>query len=201
MSGSAEEQQMRDAVVAWGRVRWPDARVMHELAIGGSRIDLAFVTPQSISGVEIKSSKDTLDRLEGQLKSYFWALPEVWVAFAPKWLPHFQDEIGSRYGQLLVADGIVSDEIQSRNSDYKFRHHPRIDELMTSPLLHLLWVGELRATASMFGVKAKNRMYGHHLRALLARQLTGEQIIKGVCAQLRARKCGWAADPEICEAA
>jgi len=197
---SAEEQQMREAVISWGRSRWPDARVMHELAIGGSRIDLAFVTPRSIAGVEIKSSRDTLDRLEGQLKSYFWALPEVWVAFAPKWLPHFQTQIGSRYGQMMVSDGAVTEEIQSRNPQYKFKHEPRIDELMTSPLLHLLWVDELRAVSAAFGVKVKSRMYGHKLRALLSRKLTGDQIITGVCAQLRLRQCGWTADPEIRDA-
>lgn len=56
---------MRRAIEAWGRERWPDARLVHELVVAQERrIDMAFIQPGNIVGIEIKSSRDTLDRLD-----------------------------------------------------------------------------------------------------------------------------------------
>lgn len=205
MSVSAEEAQMREAVIAWGRDRWPGARVMHELAVGGARIDLAFVLPDHLIGVEIKSSKDVLDRLDRQLRFFTGSFPELWVAFAPRWAEHFGTKRHD-IGQLIVENGSISLDISvvpppAHSPNLAWKNPARIDKVMTSPLLHLLHVPELVALAAKHHVPHKRRIYGCHLLPILARKLTGDQIVEGVCDQMRRRCTGWAADAPVQEIA
>jgi hypothetical protein len=69
---SIEEQEIRIAVEAWGRKRFGDVRVIHELALGDRRIDMVFVCRDDIVGVEIKGPKDSLSdgRLGEQLREF-----------------------------------------------------------------------------------------------------------------------------------
>ena len=62
---SSEELEIRAAVETWGRAKWPGSRVVHELVTGSCRIDMAFIQSDHIAGVEIKSSRDRLARLDG----------------------------------------------------------------------------------------------------------------------------------------
>lgn len=195
MTVSREEGEMRAAVEAWGRAKWPGCRVMHELRVGGCRADLAFVTLDHIALVEIKSSKDTLDRLAEQLRQYFRAAPEVWIAIAPKWTGHLSD-FDYRTGVIVVANGEVS-EIISKSTNWEQRRSAKIEPLCIPDRLRLLLRPELLAILRRREVPFKSRIYAHNAAAMIALKLTGEQLIYEVCRELRARKTGWAADEPI----
>jgi hypothetical protein len=196
---SAEELAMRDAVEAWGRARWPQARVLHELVVGNCRIDMAFITPDHIAGVEIKSSMDTLDRLPKQLREFSAHLPELWLAHADRWEAGLANATpGVTFGRLQIRDGAVG--------DWSSWYRPRLT--VTAPTLALLWRNELHAVAVRHGLlSAKARTPAYSIEPLLARRLTGDQIIAEVCHELRSRDrgrfCGsadqalWKADPPI----
>jgi hypothetical protein len=79
---SDNELKIREAVEAWGRPRWPNARVVHELVMGRGavRADVAFITPNHIAMVEIKSDRDDTDRLLHQAGMFRAAVPELWIA-------------------------------------------------------------------------------------------------------------------------
>jgi hypothetical protein len=79
---SDNELKIREAVEAWGRPRWPNARVVHELVMGRGavRADVAFITPNHIAVVEIKSDRDDTDRLLHQAGMFRAAVPELWIA-------------------------------------------------------------------------------------------------------------------------
>jgi len=69
---SASEEEIRAAVVGRLRELMPDARIVHELNVAGqgsNRIDVAAIGKQAIVGVEIKSRKDVLKRLDEQGRS------------------------------------------------------------------------------------------------------------------------------------
>lgn len=200
---SSEELSMRNAVEAWGRARYPDARVMHELAVGGCRIDLAFVAPTHLFGVEIKSSRDTLDRLDRQMRHFTEHLPEVWLAIAERWNESVRS-IGDHpvdfdIGRILVVDNEVREKLPS--GSYSYPHPARVDRTLTTPTLHLLWRDELFALAKEHGLHVSSRATVRTLVELLSRALTGDQIIAGVCKHLRARPTGWQADEPILSAA
>lgn len=176
-----EVHAITDAVTAWARKRWPDVRVLHELALGRRRVDLVFVTPSDIVVAEIKSSQDTLTRLDDQVREYSMYVPEVWVAVARKW----QDHKGLRYWRrnLVVYDG--GDIIEYRKGEKPYR-----DELVCSRMLELLWHSEALRIAQRTDVlpgPAHKQLRSGHVKKLLARLLTGNEIIREVCAELRNR--------------
>lgn len=187
---------MRDAVITWGRARWPDSRVIHELQIGGCRVDLAFVRPDNLIGIEIKSSLDVLDRLKNQVKHYTRHMPETWLAFAPKWLAQVKDHCPRDMGWLQVADGAVA-EIFQFGPNYSGARPAHRDMMLTVPMLYLLLKPELQSLARQHGIRVTQKLDCMSLYRILARGLTGDQIVKGVCARLRARSVGWVADAPI----
>lgn len=193
---SAEEAQMRDAVIAWGRARWPTARVIHELQIGGCRTDLAFVSPSNLAVIEIKSSLDVMDRLDRQVRNYTANAPEVWIAFAPKWFGYIRDHAPYGVGWLQVEDGKVEDTFQF-GPNYSGQRHANLDRLRTVPMLYLLLKPELQSLGRQYGLPIKAKMTCIDLYQVLARGLTGDQIVHGACAHLRARSVGWVADVPI----
>ncbi len=193
---SSEEAEMRDAVIAWGRAKWPNARVIHELQIGGCRSDLAFVLPDNLIVVEIKSSRDVMDRFENQMRQYTRHVPEIWIAFAPKWFEHVKRHAPHGVGWLQVADGKI-EETFVFSERYSSDRPAHMDAVRTVPMLYLLLKPELQSLGRQHRLKIKSKMDCITLYRVLARGLTGDQIVNGVCAHLRARPVGWVADAPI----
>lgn len=204
---SAEELSMRVAVEAWGRARWPGCRVLHEFDVGYCRADLAFVTPDHLALVEIKSSRDVLDRLDRldrQLGMFVAHAPEVWIAHARRWCAHIAEmERGPgmwRVGQILVEDGLVDERIPAPNGrTFPRRAHP--DRTMTVPMLCLLLKPEIAALLARHGLGMPGRTNREALIERAARGLTGDQIVAGACRALRERVRGWAGDAPVLTAA
>jgi hypothetical protein len=141
---SPEEARIRYALAAWGHRRWPGYRCLHEVPLSERRIDMAFVGVKDIVGIEIKSSRDRLDRLEGQIEEYRRWLPEVWVAVATKWRDHDAVQFSRR--NLIVVDDAargVPDVIEHRRGRRPYR-----DELVCSRMLGLLWREEAARSRS-----------------------------------------------------
>lgn len=173
MNRSDEELAMRRAIATWGRPRWPDARLVHELVVGASRIDMAFVGPEYLVGIEIKSSRDTLDRLHDQHRVFSAMLPLTIYALAPIWRD--QAEV---WPQIFVEGGaIYNDGI----------HWYKVDRSVTAQMLHLLWAAELRNVAARTLISHGSRSPRQTMIGDLARALTGDEIVREVCRELRAR--------------
>lgn len=177
---------MRDKVEAWGRLRWPDARVVHELVCSDCRIDVAFVRPEDLIAVEIKSSKDKLDRLEKQWRVFNDHIPEVWLAIAERWRgdpgkPFVMNEI------VVPTDGpLIFKGFKPHRNRYVYNH-----------MLHLLWAEETRAIAKRHRLDVTSRTPQHQMLPMLALKLSGEQIMREVCTELRGRNAFWKADAPI----
>lgn len=191
---SCEELAMRGLVERWGRANWPRARLVHELVVNTKRIDMAFVNTNHLIGVEIKSSRDTLERWREQAIEYHKTLPEVWIAFAPKWLgdPGIDDIGGSlRYatGKILVSadEDLVSLKADQYPGGTCYERAAQANETLTVPMLDLLWRDELTEMCESHFIRVRSVDTMPTLKVAAARNLTGIQIIKGVCKALRAR--------------
>jgi hypothetical protein len=193
---SSEELAMREAVIEWGRRRWPGARVMHEVAAGWCRADLAFVGEDHLSAVEIKSSRDTLSRLEKQSDTFVKHFPEVWLAVAPKHVEGVSEKRHHDTGVLVVDDERVSEDIVYA-PDRVWRTPARVNRSLTVPCLYLLIGSELLSICKRRGLPSRSRMRTTDLFILIARRLTGDEIVQEVCRELRARSNAWTADAPI----
>lgn len=197
---SAAEQAMRRAVDAWGRARWgDDMRVIHELAMGDRRIDMVFVLPGDLIGVEIKGPTDSVaaDRVEWQLREYRHYLPEVWLIAAAKWERHaFWRKHLPAINKAVVREGQVV-ELPPRTKRQASR-----DDLCCSRLLELLWTVETYRIAKMANVPYEyapgQALPAGQVKGTLARLLTGQEIVRYVCGELRARPLtGMASDEPL----
>jgi hypothetical protein len=181
---TTEERRIRAAVITWARARWPGCRVLHELVLGERRIDLVFVLERDIIGMEIKSSVDTLARFREQMKEYRRYLPEVHACVALKW--RGAAELDRERNLLTItSEGAIHQERPS--GGFK----PERDELVCSRLLELLWRDEAAAIAvrtDVIPLRVPKQINRGKILKMLARLLTGNEIIEEVCRELRARQ-------------
>lgn len=204
MAGSEAEERVRGKAEAMMRRRYPDGRVIHELVLqqGGVRIDLACVTPDRLVVAEIKSERDTLSRLDRQLRRAVAVADEIWVCVAEKhgqaaakaWdypsgkdHPERHDEAlrdyRARCGAYLYIENPMG--ILSAANYHRPRHHypdPRLR-------FDLLWAGEMKdALARHFGGAVfGSKMTRDYMTAQAVEFMTGQELRRAVCAQLRGR--------------
>lgn len=186
MAGSEAEERIRAKAEAALREEWPDARIIHELMLqqGGCRIDLAAVTRDRIIAVEIKSERDTLDRLKEQARQAELVADYFTAVVAEK---HYNDAWQRHHVSILA----VCKEDDARPHFARSRRFVMEATCNAPARLQMLWAEELRRLAET-GARA-SRSYSIRLAS---ETLTGAEVRRRVCAMLRARSFP-RADPAI----
>ena len=202
---SDEEMAMRALIVPELRKRYPTARVIHELPLRYStnRIDLAAVTESEIISVEIKSSRDVMDRLEAQLRGFQPISARIIAALAPRWneqLPSLKIEHpsgGFGYRQQFTetqqiirrVGGIeiwtvdaAAGSVSVTEGDYYRARKPWLAQM-----LDMLHVAELAEIAARRHVVVPKRAAHLTLVSALVDMLQGREVVADVCRALRAR--------------
>lgn len=186
---SEAERYLRGLAVDKLRRLMPEARIVHELNVdtGKCRVDLAAVAPDQLVFVEIKSRKDTLDRLPEQCRTFAPACHRLVVVYASeKW------SVSTIYSQSdYMAEVWPEDGFLKWSFGRQAFHPPN-----TSAMLNLLWRDELWAEATRAGFQPHKRESRSPLMHRLWGGLTGKEIVAAVCRQLRGRHFP-AGDPPI----
>lgn len=215
MAGSIAEERIREKVVAALRARKPEARIIHELVLtqGGERIDVAAVWPAGLILAEIKSERDTLSRLQAQLRTAGAFECEVWLCLAEKWRPAIEamqtqglnhrrapiraDDPEMRCGYTLISDPNPCHIPELSRGDLHVRYET--DEGLSPIRMHSSWMERPR---SLNGRALLNMLWADELRQLTGlgvrasrgtcivhaqEYMTGSEIRRGVCAALMAR--------------
>lgn len=220
MHGSEAEVRIRDKTEALLRECFPDARIVHEFPLGGVRMDIAAVTPDSLILAEIKSERDTLDRLANQVRAATCLGGEVWVCYHERWQEDIRWRCRQHTDEPIAIQGMPGAYSYGTNPDHvpglsscvllsetaetpltpdRWTRDPRdrryrTDRFDSRQLLGLIHKPELLALAKPHG--AKTRMTSCDLIALCHEHMTGRQIRRGVLAAIRAHHFFWA-DPPI----
>lgn len=195
----AAEQAMRAHLDVWARRRWgAGVRLLHELALGERRIDIVVVGDNDLIGIEVKGPHDRIDeiRMPAQLREFGFYLPELWLAVAPRWENH--RIVRRQQVNLLVVGGADAPVKECPARRLRDVHR---DDLCCSRVLELLWQAEAAAIAQRTGVipgPVLSDAPKRKITAMLARLLTGHEIVKQVCLELRARELvGMASDAPL----
>ena len=224
---SQAEARLRAKTEALLREIHPDARIVHEFAMGGVRMDVAAITTERLVTVEIKSELDTLDRLPNQLRFACALGGEVWVVFAPKWRTAMKARAQSQdMAQPIVEGGRTT---YADNPIYipelwrcvELTEDDATGELVTPDRygVHPLerarhphrYIGRDRyCSRRLLDLLLKPELYAlaqpfgaksKHDVPTIAEiahdNLTGAQIRRGVLAALRARTFGWTCDAPV----
>jgi hypothetical protein len=209
---SDEELAMRRLIEPVLRRRWPTGRIVHELPLRYSekRIDMATVTEREIIAVEIKSSRDTMSRLRGQIEGFLPVSARVIVALAPKWnveLPMKWSGDGRQgWSQYTEAQQIIRDLNRYPIETWTVCHEAeRVTETegqwhrdsvpWSYKMLDLLWVSELRAAVMAHAVPISPALPHDALVRACCDAMTGHEVVRAVCGALRARAFPWADEP------
>lgn len=187
---SEAERFLRGLAEARLRDLMPDARIVHELNVetGQCRVDLAAVSPSRLAFVEIKSRKDTLDRLKEQVRIFSPACNRLAICYASE-----------RWSYDAVSSACGYDEPrdlwpQDRPGYWTFSESFKPPN--ASVMLNLLWRDELWHEAERAGLQPHKRDSRSPLMHRLWNALTGQQVVEAVCRQLRARHFA-VADPAV----
>lgn len=196
IGGYIDEATLRSAVEAWGRARWPDARVCHELVMdrGAARLDVAFVRPTQLVVAEIKSGYDTVERLIHQAAIARLASNEVWLITDPR---HIRDAELVRY--LIPTIGLATAERRVMGDPAEIRIIAESSAGMAPVAqvhLALLWVAEMCRMCDA----ARQPRHPRDKHVTLVNRLASLPATERdalVCRALRARDALWRADPPI----
>jgi hypothetical protein len=203
MAGSAAEERIRAKAEAAMRRRWPGARIIHELQLeqGGIRIDLAAVTEDTIALAEIKSERDVLKRLPAQISRAMACADEVWIVVAAKHEKAIHDirmSRGDDYGRAEDARRAISGaRTMVERLDLDGGLHADSWSMSNRPntpdprrRFDLLWRDEMAsALGRHFGGAAipGGKLTRSAMTALAVEHMTGRELRRAVCAQLRDR--------------
>lgn len=199
MAGSSSEREIRDYAADRLRQKLPEARIIHELVVGGCRADLAAVEPERITLVEIKSERDTLKRLPQQVRHFERASHAVLVIAHARWFDTTPYHNGrDRFVPIReLSDGAGSSSIWAYPEEadrpmYGAWAMPRYWSAQIQPhaacLLELCWKAELLSECHRHRIAASSRSNCTDMIRDMAWHMTGAEIARAVCRQLRGRE-------------
>lgn len=205
---SADEEEIRQAVVARLRALMPAARIVHELNVAGhgsNRIDVAAIGQKAIVAVEIKSRKDTLKRLDDQWAAFSACCHLVLVSAHEKhFVEHREDYWRADVPSELRLNAPGFSRWERRNSVWRF---PRpecephryekpwtfcpVKDVQRQPkaaaMLAMLWASELRSECGRHRLACDARRTIPVMITDMVWNMTGREICEAVCRQLRQR--------------
>lgn len=195
MAGSEAEERIRAKAEAAMRRRWPEARIVHELMLeqGGIRIDLAAIGEDFLGVCEVKSERDVLKRLPAQVARSLQVADETWIAIAAKHEAKI-DEMRRDYttpdrlrgGRVLIEESPASIGL----TWHKWNALPRPHTPDPRARFDLLWADEMRsALGRHFGgaTISSGKLTRPKMVELAVEHMTGRELRRAVCAQLRDR--------------
>lgn len=199
---SPAEAEIRDPVVTRLRELMPAARIIHEIQSacqGPTRIDVLAVTPDRIAAVEIKSSRDKLDRLPAQLEAMRGCAHHPIVALHAK---HFEVKETSSAGTWISAPkaagyGVVwGFDLPHAHGVEQYQRHEIHDRwakwraCAPDGAIAMLWRDELREIVSRRDLSSRtSKLTIPELIDIVEWNLTGSEVTREVCRALRAREC------------
>lgn len=160
-----------------------NSKVVEELPLyyGAARIDIAVING-AFHGYEIKSDRDTLDRLPDQLAIYSQIFDYVTVISGPKHVPHLEDFLPNFCGLMVV-------EKVGKEAKIEVAIPPQLSNERNGYMIaSLLWKDEavtlLNSLGVIKGIKTKRK---DQLWTMLQETLTVEELGEKVRVMLRAR--------------
>lgn len=125
----------------------PDTRIVDELALcnGSARIDVAVLNGR-LTGWEIKSPRDRLDRLAGQVTYYSQVCDEAWLLTDESHLEAARKLVPKWWGLMLLTELDGQPELQIKR---KAVSNPKVD---VRAVVRLLWREEALTALVTAGV-------------------------------------------------
>ncbi|HCH01901.1 MAG TPA: hypothetical protein DEV85_08445 [Vibrio sp.] len=172
--------------------RRPETLVVNELGLlhGSNRIDVAVLNG-CIHGYEIKSSKDTLKRLNGQLKTYAATLQKLTFVIAPNHVDELMKSVPEWSGIIIATKG-TKGAINFTTLRLP-KKNPEFDVVSAS---YLLWKNEAQSLLKSKGFQPKDlNVCRKDLYDLIGKNLNAGEIVSSIKKALMSRE-NWRVDEQ-----
>ncbi len=198
---SENEARIRAKTEAALRAKYPLARIVHEIPLEAFaiRLDLAAITPTKIVVAEIKSEKDTLTRLQAQVKSAISLACETWVVYNEKHAPkikkigqYWHDDCPDKMLGRMFGKCFLMEESAERR-ELKIIDKPPLNLIHAVDgrnLFNVMWAEEQAACLKQHGLIPLTKKHPNRNTMLYManENLSVKQIRAAVCAALLGRE-------------
>jgi hypothetical protein len=166
-----------------------DTLVLDELGLcGEARVDVALVNG-SLSGYELKSARDTLERLPNQARVYGQVVDYAYLVVADRHLRKARAMLPRWWGLIVASDTDSGVRLDPRRESTR---NPRVQP---GSLVQLLWRDEALAIAARLGIDAGIRSKPREVIWMrLSAMLELDDLRREVRTALRGRR-GWRESP------
>lgn len=149
-----------------------ESLVFNEMSLSGKarRLDLAYITKGEMVAIEVKSEKDTLSRLPGQLSEYLKYFDRIIVVAAPK----FIQEI------ISLTDSAVEVWEVSELELKVIRKGRKVKSIRKESYLNLMTKREVSILARMARIETDLPMYDLKIELLKKIRIISKDKVKSV---------------------
>ncbi len=194
MAGSEAENDIWEAVVQRLRTLLPTARIIHELNVeqGTVRADIAAVSVDTLYLFELKSARDKLHRLPAQIQLFRPVCHGLVVVADKKWCGGAAGYPNCDAAKIMAFHHLPSSHLwrwpePADRFALNCWRLPRPTPPWGHRMLRLLWADELRQECRAAGLAVNSKTTGRDAALSLAHHLTGADLTRAVCRQLRQR--------------
>lgn len=164
-------------------------RIVEELAVcdGDARVDVALINGK-LCGYEIKSDRDTLERLPNQVNAYNKTFDMITIVVGEKYQDTILEEVPSWWG-IKVAYKNKSDKVNIKD----IRIADLNKEVDVHSILELLWKDEILNLLKYKGIKGLSNKNRRKLRDIAVKTISPYELKEYTREILKTRE-GWRAD-------
>jgi hypothetical protein len=160
-----KDKDIRKILIEWIKEVFNPTNIREEMPTGTTRLDLTAFNKDTntIYGFEIKSDKDTTNRLERQSWSYDKVCDFCYIVTTKKYVEKVANIVTERWGIILIEENKVSVIREPQRNKY----------LDKRALLNLCWKKEILRAISC---RNKHLLASQYVTAIAEVQLSTEEI-------------------------
>ena len=104
MASSFHDRDIREPLFEFLEDSFGKIRILEEKTMGRSRADIVMVTDKGLTGIEIKSDKDSYVRLTSQIKDYDKYYDRNIIVVGSSHALHVEEHVPEYWGIITVED-------------------------------------------------------------------------------------------------
>lgn len=180
------DKEMREVLFDYYESTNERLRIFEELCIAKSRADAILVRENCLVGFEIKSDRDSLERLESQVKNYSKFCNFCYIVTGNKHIDKITEHVPEFYGIIKIYYG--EDKRLCLEIAREAQRNPK--EVLKRKLKHqlsLLWRQEIVSIAKANKVKPISRKSKPKIATMLVEQVPFDILQRAICEALMER--------------
>lgn len=171
------DKEIRKQLMPYLKEEYAGDKIIQEWGtMGRVVLDIAIIGDATITGLEIKSDRDTLSRLPRQVRYYNFLCDYNYLVVSEKFISSAEDNIPVNWGILFVTE-----------QDIIIHRHAMENKNRLLYMVNSLWRDELISILKENNIKGYSNKNCRQLSAMIIKNMSEQDIRKIVCHKLKSR--------------